>query len=78
MRLPPQEMAITMMNLRGCICSRPKATDMTSTATEVNALSLRRTCDQSICRLERRDPLAHAHLDKRDTQTQICSIVKNE
>lgn len=46
---PPHEMAITMMNLRGCICSRPKATDITSTATEVNALSLRKTWDQLFC-----------------------------
>jgi len=31
--LPPHEIAMTMTNLRGCICSRPKRTDMPSTAT---------------------------------------------
>lgn len=64
-----------MMNLRGCICSRPKATDITSTATEVNALSLRKTWDQPFCPPERQDPLAHAHLDKRYTQMKVCDVV---
>lgn len=37
---PPLEMAMTMTNVRGFIFSSPAATDMPSTATEVNAFNL--------------------------------------